>query len=90
VDAKGFVWVAVWGGGCVIRYSPKGTEDRRIYFTAKLVSSAAFGGDDMMDLYVTSAGGDDKKANGPGAGALFRVRPGVKGVPEFFSAIGLA
>jgi sugar lactone lactonase YvrE len=38
-------------------------------------------------LYVTTAGGDNKAENGPGAGALFRVRPGVKGVPEFRSRI---
>jgi hypothetical protein len=38
---------------------------------------------------VTTAGGKDKAKNGPGAGALYRVRPGVAGVPEFPSRIGL-
>lgn len=89
VDSKGFVWVAVWGGSCVIRYAPTGEENQRIYFTGKLVSCPTFGGEDYRDLYVTTAGGDKKKENGPGAGALFRVRPGVKGVPEFRSRIGL-
>jgi len=87
VDAKGFVWVAVWGGSCLVRYAPSGREDRRIYFTAKLVSSALFGGRDYRDLYVTSAGGDNRKDNGITAGALFRVRPGVRGVPEFLSRV---
>jgi len=89
VDAKGFVWSAVWGGSCVIRFSPSGREDRRIYLTAKLASSVTFGGEDCRDMYITTAGGDNKKKNGPGAGALFRVRPGIRGAPEFLSRVGL-
>jgi D-xylono/L-arabinono-1,4-lactonase len=89
VDAKGFVWVAVWGGSCLLRYAPSGREDSRIYFTARLVSSVTFGGDDYRDLYVTSAGGDNRKENGPAAGALFRVRPGVRGLPEHFSRLSV-
>jgi sugar lactone lactonase YvrE len=89
VDAEGCVWSARWGGHCVIRYAPDGTEDRRIEFPANQVSCAIFGGDDYADMYVTTAGGKDKAKNGPGAGALYRVRPGVAGVPEFPSRIGL-
>lgn len=90
VDADGYVWSARWGGSCVVRYAPDGTEERRIYFPARKVSCPTFGGPNYDDLYVTTAGGDDKDANGPGAGALFRVRvPGVRGVPEFPSRICL-
>ena len=53
------------------------------------MSSAIFGGADYTDLYVTTAGGHDKASNGPGAGALFRLRPGVRGVPEFRSQISI-
>lgn len=87
VDSKGFVWVAVWGGSCLLRFAPSGREDRRIYFAARLVSSITFGGPDCRDAYVTTAGGDNRKDNGPAAGALFRVRPGVKGLPEYQSRI---
>jgi D-xylonolactonase len=87
VDAEGCVWSAQWDGGCLIRYAPDGTALQRIAFPAKKVSSAIFGGPDLMDLYVTTAGGNDKAANGPGAGALFRLRPGVRGVPEYRSRI---
>jgi D-xylono/L-arabinono-1,4-lactonase len=87
VDAKGFVWVAVWGGSCLLRFSPEGREDRRIYFTARLVSSITFGGSDLKEAYVTTAGGDNRAENGPAAGALFRVRPGVRGLPEHLSRI---
>jgi sugar lactone lactonase YvrE len=89
VDADGCVWSARWDGGCLVRYTPDGREDRRIHFPARKVSSAGWGGDDSCDLYVTCAGGDLKETDGPGAGALFQARPGVQGVPEFLSRIGL-
>lgn len=87
VDAEGCVWSARWDGGCLVRYAPDGTEMQRIPFPARKVSSATFGGPDYADLYVTTAGGEDRAANGPGAGALFHLTPGVRGVPEFPSRI---
>lgn len=87
VDAEGYVWSARWDGSVLVRYAPDGTEVLRVQFPALKVSSAVFGGDDYRDLYVTTAGGHDKAANGPGAGALFRLRPGVQGVAEYRSAI---
>lgn len=89
VDAEGFVWTANWGGGCVIRFAPDGTEERRIQFPAKPVSCVTFGGEDYTDIYVTTAGGTDKAENGPGAGGLYRLNLGIKGVPEFRSRIAL-
>jgi sugar lactone lactonase YvrE len=89
MDAEGCVWSARWGGGCLVRYAPDGAELQRIHFPARKVSSAIFGGPDLTDLYVTTAGGHQKEVDGPGAGALFRVRPGVRGVREFRSRIGL-
>ena len=87
VDAEGYVWSARWDGGCLVRYAPDGTEDRRVEFPAKKVSCLTFGGDDCTDMYVTTAGGRDKESNGPGAGALFRVNLGIPGTPEFRSAV---
>jgi D-xylonolactonase len=87
VDAEGHVWSARWDGWCLIRYAPDGREERRIHFPAKKVSSLIFGGPDLSDMYVTTAGGQDKSENGPGAGALFRLRLGIKGQPEFLSRI---
>jgi sugar lactone lactonase YvrE len=79
MDARGWLWVAIWGGSCILRISPTGKEDQRHYFTARLISGLAFGGADLRDLYVVTSGAEDRKANGPGAGALYRLRPGVKG-----------
>ena len=42
-----------------------------------------------MDMYVTTANGHKKATEGAGAGALFRLRPGVRGRPEFLSRIGM-
>lgn len=87
VDAEGNVWSANWDGGCLLRFAPDGSETLRIPFPAKKVSCPIFGGDDYADLYVTTAGGDSKATDGDEAGALFRLRPGVRGVPEFRSRI---
>ncbi len=89
VDSEGYVWSAIWDGNCLIRFTPDGKEERRIEFPAKKVSSVVFGGADLTEMYVTTAGGLDKASEGPGAGALFRVKAGAKGVPEFFSRIGV-
>ena len=89
VDAQGYVWSARWDGGCLVRYTPEGVLERRISFPAKKVSSVTFGGPDYTDMYVTTAGGDIKPAEGAGAGALFRLNLGIQGVPEFLSRVGL-
>ena len=89
VDAEGCVWGARWDGACIVRYAPDGSEDRRIEFPAKKVSSLIFGGGDYTDIYVTTAGGYNKPEEGPGAGALFHLNLGIPGLPEHRSCIGL-
>jgi sugar lactone lactonase YvrE len=87
VDAEGYVWSARWDGGCLVRYAPDGTEERRVHFPAKKVSCVTFGGSDYTDMYVTTAGGNNKPEEGEGAGALFRLNLGIRGVPEFYSRV---
>lgn len=87
VDAAGDVWSARWDGRTLVRYAPDGRERARLALPAMKVASAAFGGDNYDDLYVITAGGDRKASDGEAAGALFRLRPGVRGRPEFFSRI---
>jgi len=88
VDAEGYVWSARWDGSALFRYTSDGFEDRRIEFPARKVSSVGFGGNDLSDLYVTSALTDGTRAEeGEGAGALFRLRLGIRGLPEFFSRV---
>jgi sugar lactone lactonase YvrE len=78
LDVEGGLWVAMFGGSVVHRYTSAGTLDAVIEFPVSLVTSCAFGGPDLDDLYVTSAA---HMLSGfePLAGSLFRCRPGVKG-----------
>jgi sugar lactone lactonase YvrE len=81
VDAEGFLWVAFWDGACIRRIAPDGEVTATLGFPATQVTSAAFAGPDLRDLYVTSAR-TGLTAAGPGDGALFRVRPGAAGLPD--------
>ncbi len=89
VDVENTVWSAFWEGSCVVRFSPEGEELERVHFPAPKVSCPAFGGNNWDQMYVTTAGGDERENDGPRAGALFRCDPGVEGVPEFRSRVGI-
>ncbi len=90
VDSEGCIWSARWNGSGVFRYTPAGELLQKIEIPAKKVPCICFGGDDLRDLYITTAlEGGTKADEGEGAGALFRTRVDVAGVPEFYSRIGL-
>ena len=89
VDAEGYVWSARWDGSSLVRYSPQGEQVNRIWFPARKVSSVIFGGDDYTDIYVTTAGGQNKTGEGPGAGCLYRINLGITGKREYLSKVGL-
>jgi D-xylonolactonase len=90
VDAEGHIWSARWNGSALYRYAPDGKEEMRIEFPAKKVSSVIFAGDDYSDMYITTALAEGTKAEeGAGAGALFRLRLGIKGLLEFYSRVTL-
>lgn len=88
VDSDGNVWSARVEGGAVLELDAEARIVARFEFPARKVTSLTFGGADYRDLYVTSAGGPDRPVQGEHAGALFRVRPGVIGRPEFLSRVG--
>ncbi len=84
VDAEGGVWVALFGGGQVRRYAPDGGLDAVHALPVTNVTSLAFGGGDLADLFVTTARhhlDPQQLAAQPLAGAVFVVRPGVRGRP---------
>lgn len=80
VDSAGNVWVALNGAGRVRCHSPAGDVLAEVELPVRLTTACAFGGDDLRDLYVTTSREnlDDPE---PEAGALFRVRVAVPGVP---------
>jgi len=86
-DADGMLWVALWGGACLTRWNPEtGALLQTIPMPALNVTSCAFGGADLRDLYITSA---RKGMNGeqlekyPLSGGLFRIRTSIPGMPTF-------
>ncbi len=82
VNSEGHLWVAMWDGWSVRRYSPSGELERIVQLPVARVTSCAFGGPDLADLYVTSATSGLSRSQveaQPLAGGLFVVRPGVRG-----------
>lgn len=75
-DEEGGLWIAMWDGGCVRRYTPEGRLTAVVEVPAARTTKAAFGGPDLTDLYITSAAGE-----GQHPGGLFVVQPGVRGRP---------
>ncbi len=83
VDSDGFVWVALWEGGAIHRYSPDGRLDGKIELPVTHPTSVAFGGPELRDLYITTARcalTEAQISEQPDAGALFRCRPGPAGM----------
>lgn len=98
VDGAGFVWSAQWYGGCVVRYDPDGWVERRIAIPAKQTSSLAFGGPDLTEIFVTSAGQSERLPvmppgydpdSGVIGGAVYHFNSGIAGLPQLPAAIQL-
>lgn len=88
VDAEGFIWNGHWDGWKLTRYDPAGKIERQIRFPVQHVISFAFGGQNLDQLFVTTASwgfGEDERKQQPWAGDLFCVKTGIKGLvePEF-------
>lgn len=85
VDADGYVWVAMFAGGALRRFTPAGHQDAVLPLPVSQPTSCAFGGPGMADLFVTTAYRDlseAQRAAEPLAGRLLRLRPGPIGLPS--------
>jgi sugar lactone lactonase YvrE len=86
VDDDGCIWVALWRGAAVRRYTPDGSLDRVIDVPADKVTACCFGGSDGRSLYVTTASVGltaDQARSQPLAGSLFVADVGIGGPPAF-------
>lgn len=81
VDADGCVWVALWDGGAVRRYTPDGALDRVVTLPVPRPTACAFGGAGLSDLYVTTAR-TGLAAPHPLAGSLLVVPDAGSGLPQ--------
>lgn len=97
VDAEGNLWVAQWYGYCVARYTPDGEVLLKIHVPSGQTSSVMFGGDDLTDIYVTtaeevvrlSAAPKGYDFDAPHNGSTYRFNKGIKGLPENIAKVNL-
>jgi sugar lactone lactonase YvrE len=85
VDRDGFYWVAVFGGGCILRLDPDGRLERRVETSCRYPTMPAFGGAGMEILYLTSANhplSSAERQAQPLEGNLFRMQAPVPGMRE--------
>lgn len=80
VDAEGCVWAALWDGGQIRRYTPRGALDRTIELPVRRPTSCAFGGPGLRDLYITSARTGLDRPH-PLSGALLVLPDAGEGLP---------
>jgi sugar lactone lactonase YvrE len=89
VDSDGCLWSARWGGWKITRYDPAGKQERVIPMPVEFPTSCAFGGENLTDLYITSAWtelGEEGKERQPWAGDIFLLHTGIRGRLEPFYA----
>ena len=84
VDAEGDLWVAIYGGGRVHRYSPDGELREARLVPAVETTSCAFAGTGLNRLYVTTATeewSDEQRRAEPAAGLVYRLDTDATGRP---------
>ena len=78
VDEEGGVWVALWDGGAVHRYTPAGVLEARVELPVRRVTSCAFGGPGLAELFITTSR-EGLEGDTGAAGSVFRCTPGQTG-----------
>jgi len=84
VDVDGDLWVAMYGGGRVHRYTPDGHLRAVLSVPAAQSTCCAFGGPGLHQLYVTTATEnwtDEQRHAEPAAGHLYRLDTDATGRP---------
>jgi len=82
IDSEGNVWTVIYNGGRIVRLDPDGNVLAEIPLPVRLTTSAAFGGEGLATLFVTTAIRQQSAIlldGQPDAGGLFALRPGVAG-----------
>ena len=92
VDSEGCVWVGLYNGWAVRRYSPAGELLETVKFPVSAITKIAFGGPDGKTVFATTANkhlapGDLAKE--PHAGDLFRFEVSVAGQKNYLVREGV-
>jgi sugar lactone lactonase YvrE len=85
VDGADHVWVAIWDGGEVRRYSPDGELVARVHLPVSRPTSCCFGGPELSTLFISTARPSPSarsEITEPDAGRLFRAETGTRGVEQ--------
>lgn len=86
IDSDGMLWVALWGSSQVVRFDPRsGRQLDCVRLPASNVTSCAFGGPKLDQLFITTARAfisEAELASQPHAGDLFVAEVGVSGLPQ--------
>ncbi|HEY0686899.1 MAG TPA: SMP-30/gluconolactonase/LRE family protein [Steroidobacter sp.] len=83
IDSAGCVWIGLFGGWGVQRYSPKGELMQTIDMPVANCTKVTFGGNDLRTMYITTAWkglSKEQLAAQPLAGGLFATRVDTAGV----------
>ena len=83
IDSNGYLWISLYGGWEVRRYSPTGDLVEHIRFPVANITKIAFGGHDLRTVYATTARQQlsaDDIAKQPQIGDLFELRVDVPGL----------
>lgn len=81
VDSEGGVWVALYAGAAVHRYTPKGKLDEVVELPVHRVTACTLGGPRLDQLFITTSREGLEPGEEPQAGSLFRADVGVRGKP---------
>jgi len=77
IDADDNLWICMWGGSAVCCFDPASGElIDRIIVPARNVTSCTFAGEQLHDLYITTARtgtSEEELSRFPDAGSLFKV-----------------
>ena len=88
IDKEDKIWIGHWAGSAVYRWDPvTGDLMAKVEVAAKNVTSCDFGGENMDQLFITTAivgMSDEERKQLPHAGGLFIAKPEVKGAKSFF------
>lgn len=92
IDAEGCIWIGLYTGWAVRRYSPAGELLETVRFPVSAITKIAFGGPGLSTIYATTARKhllDEHLVKEPQAGDLFAFPSAVPGLAGHEIRIGL-